>query len=67
MATGELMATDLGARFLAAQGLDIAWYDVRDMLAAEERDGANEKASVLSATCDFTPDSHADRTPERRR
>ena len=57
MATGELMATDLGARFLAAQGLDVAWYDVRDMLAAEDRDGANEKASVLSATCDFTPDS----------
>jgi diaminopimelate decarboxylase/aspartate kinase len=57
MATGELMATDLGARFLRARGFNIDWYDARSMLAAEERDGANARASVLSATCDFTPDA----------
>jgi len=55
MASGELLATDIGARFLQAQGLEVAWADARDMLLAEER-GASAKASVLSATCSFAPD-----------
>ena len=37
MSAGELMATDLGVRFLRAQGLDAEWADARTMLAAEER------------------------------
>jgi diaminopimelate decarboxylase/aspartate kinase len=56
MAAGELMATDLGARFLAAQGIEVEWADARTMLTAEERAGASSKASVLSAVCSFTPD-----------
>src|SRR5450432_2409941 len=35
MATGELMATQIGASFLRARGLDIAWADARTMLRAE--------------------------------
>ena len=35
MATGELMATHIGARFLKAQGLEVAWTDARGMLRAE--------------------------------
>src|ERR1700691_4720455 len=51
MATGELMATELGARFLRTQGLDVAWADARTMLRAEDRRSASAKASILSATC----------------
>ncbi len=57
MASGELMATDLGARYLRSAGFAIDWYDARDMLAAETRDGGNLKANILSATCDFAPDA----------
>ena len=56
MATGELMATELGARFLRTQGLDVAWADARTMLRAEDRRSASAKASILSATCNFAPD-----------
>jgi diaminopimelate decarboxylase/aspartate kinase len=56
MATGELMATDLGARFLATQGLPAVWADARTLLKAENRRNASAKASFLSATCVFTPD-----------
>ncbi|HTY94375.1 MAG TPA: bifunctional aspartate kinase/diaminopimelate decarboxylase [Steroidobacteraceae bacterium] len=56
MAAGELMATDLGARFLKSQGLDAHWLDARTVLKADERRGASAKASVLNATCIFTPD-----------
>ena len=56
MATGELMATDLGARFLRSQQLEVEWLDARTMLKADERRGASAKASVLSATCEFAPD-----------
>jgi diaminopimelate decarboxylase/aspartate kinase len=56
MATGELMATELGAHFLKAQGLDAHWLDARTVLKADERRGGSAKASVLNATCIFTPD-----------
>ena len=57
MAMGELMATALGATFLNAQGIATAWVDARQYLRAEQRHGSNEKASLLSATCDFAPDA----------
>jgi len=56
MAMGELLATSLGLTFLNAQGIETTWMDARDVLQAERRHGTNEKASVLSATCDFAPD-----------
>ena len=56
MATGELMATELGAHFLRSQGLDVAWADARTMLRAEDRRSASAKATILSATCNFAPD-----------
>jgi len=56
MSNGELMATEIGARFLKSQGIDVTWMDARDMLFAEDR-GASAKASVLSATCSFAPDA----------
>lgn len=56
MSTGELMATELGARYLRSQGLQVDWADARTMLKAEERRGANTRSSILSATCAFGPD-----------
>ena len=57
MATGELMATELGAAWLAAEGFEVEWVDARTVLVAEDRPGASEAASILSATCPFTPDA----------
>jgi diaminopimelate decarboxylase/aspartate kinase len=56
MAQGELMATRLGAAFLAAQGFDVEWLDARKLLKAEQRRNASLRASYLSATCNFEPD-----------
>lgn len=56
MAQGELMATRLGAAFLAAQGLDVQWVDARTVLKAEQRRNANLRSSYLSATCNYEPD-----------
>jgi len=56
MASGELMATHLGARFLTAQGFAVRWLDARTLLRAEFH-GASAKASVLSAVCSFVPDA----------
>ena len=56
MAMGELLATALGHTFLNAQGIPTEWIDARQVLRAERRHGGNDKAGVLSATCDFAPD-----------
>ncbi|MGH8218921.1 MAG: bifunctional aspartate kinase/diaminopimelate decarboxylase [Steroidobacteraceae bacterium] len=56
MAAGELMATDLGARYLRHAGLAVDWLDARTLLSAETRRGASARASILSATCSFAPD-----------
>ena len=56
LAMGELMATRIGARFLAARGLKVAWVDARTLLRAEERPSASARASILSAVCGFAAD-----------
>lgn len=56
LAQGELMATRLGAAFLAAQGLDVQWVDARTVLKSEPRPNASLRASYLSATCAYEPD-----------
>src|SRR5258705_4807136 len=57
MSSGELMATHLGAVYLRSQGLEIEWLAARTALRADTRSGGHEKASLLSATCDFSPDA----------
>jgi bifunctional diaminopimelate decarboxylase / aspartate kinase len=57
MATGELMATEIGARYLQQQGLAAKWWDARTGLKAVERAHASESGNWLSATCDFSPDA----------
>ena len=56
MAMGELLATEIGARYLASVGVAASWADARTMLLAEPRCSATERASFLSATCGFAPD-----------
>jgi bifunctional diaminopimelate decarboxylase / aspartate kinase len=56
MAMGELLATTLGCGFLNAQGIKTTWVDARQVLHAEERLAATQRASLLSSTCDFAPD-----------
>jgi diaminopimelate decarboxylase/aspartate kinase len=57
LASGELLATVLGAQFLQGQGLDVTWIDARGALKSERRAGGSTRADVLSATCDFKPDA----------
>jgi diaminopimelate decarboxylase/aspartate kinase len=57
MAMGELLATSLGEAFLNAQAIATDWVDAREVLRAERRVNATEKAGYLSATCDFAPDA----------
>jgi diaminopimelate decarboxylase/aspartate kinase len=57
MGMGELMATELGARFLRSQGIETSWWDARQGLKAELRESASMRANFLSATCDFSPDA----------
>jgi diaminopimelate decarboxylase/aspartate kinase len=56
MATGELMSTEIGAAFLNAQGIPTTLVDARGILRAEERRGASDRSSLLSATCNFDAD-----------
>jgi bifunctional diaminopimelate decarboxylase / aspartate kinase len=57
MAAGELIATELGSRFLAGQGVPVRWADARTMLRAEDRRAVNTRSGILSATCNFAPDA----------
>lgn len=61
MANGELLATELGAAFLASEGMNVEWLDARRALRAQASMGRHERASMLSATCDFAPDSELQR------
>lgn len=58
MAQGELMATRLGAAYLASAGLNVEWVDARTVLKAEQRRNASKRATYLSATCPFEPDKN---------
>jgi bifunctional diaminopimelate decarboxylase / aspartate kinase len=57
LSSGELMATELGARYLEASGLDAHWWDARTGLKAEQRTGAAARTNFLSAVCDYGPDA----------
>lgn len=57
MSAGELMSTRLGAAYLQAQGLDVAWLDARELLVSDEDGSVPESRRYLSATCDHTYDA----------
>jgi bifunctional diaminopimelate decarboxylase / aspartate kinase len=56
LSTGEFLATELGAAYLAQQGLRVEWLDARTVLTASARRGTSPRAAILSAACDYAPD-----------
>lgn len=56
LSLGELMATRLGAEYLARAGLPVTWVDARDLLTSRSRSGRNAVNAYLSATCDYSAD-----------
>ena len=54
---GELMSSTLGARFLAAQGLDAHWLDAREHLVAQPLANQGAWSRTLSATVPAAPDA----------
>ena len=61
MATGELLATSLGAAFLRAQSLPCAWVDARTMLESAPGRDRSARARYLSARCHYDPDPELQR------
>jgi diaminopimelate decarboxylase/aspartate kinase len=57
MSTGELLATRLGAAYLASVGLPVSWTDARESLRSTRRDSVRAKVQYLSATCEFAADA----------
>ena len=51
MSAGELISTRLGAAWLRARGLDVAWEDARTVLTSRGGEG------FLNATCSYEPDA----------
>jgi len=56
MALGELMATRLGAEYLAKEGIAVQWTDARDLLVSRSRSRQNSTNAYLAATCESEPD-----------
>ncbi len=56
LATGELVATLLGAAYLRAQGQQVTWVDARTVLTTQDRRDAPSGSSILSAECASEPD-----------
>lgn len=57
LAQGELLSSTLGVAYLQAQGLDFAWMDARDWLAALPRQpNQSEWSQRLSVTCQARAD-----------
>lgn len=59
MALGELMATRLGAAYLARRGLPAVWADARSLLASRPTVGTPAPRDYLAATCTAEDDPDA--------
>lgn len=57
LASGELMASELGIAFLQTLGLDAAWQDARELLRAEPQTVDNSQRHYLSAVCSPAADA----------
>jgi diaminopimelate decarboxylase/aspartate kinase len=62
MAMGEIMSTKLGAAYLRQSGADVHWIDARDHLQARDEETLSPSRQMLSAQCDFEPDTHMQET-----
>jgi diaminopimelate decarboxylase/aspartate kinase len=61
MALGELMATRLGAQYLANEGIPVVWQDARELLTSASRSGGQRAMDYLSAKCEAAPDPNLQR------
>ena len=65
LATGELMASALSARYLQHIGIAAQWLDARELLLANPQANQAAAAQYLSAVCEHAPDpALAARLPE---
>lgn len=62
LAMGELLASELGAAFLAQAGMPVQWLDARELLQARPLAGQSETGRYLSATCPARPDTEMENT-----
>ncbi len=56
MALGELMATRLGAAFLASRDIPVRWLDAREVLVSQAQGTADRERGYLAAVCDYAYD-----------
>ena len=56
MALGELMATRLGAAFLASRRIPLRWVDAREIVISNAHPTADRERAYLAATCDYALD-----------
>jgi diaminopimelate decarboxylase/aspartate kinase len=56
LALGERMATRLGAAYLRAQGVPVAWLDARDFMTSLDGRPGSEPTAYLSAECSAEAD-----------
>ncbi|MDH3424712.1 MAG: aspartate kinase, partial [Gemmatimonadota bacterium] len=56
LALGERMATRLGAAYLEASGIPVAWFDARDFMTSLEGRPGSEHGAYLSAECSAEAD-----------
>ncbi|MGY6629590.1 MAG: bifunctional aspartate kinase/diaminopimelate decarboxylase [Wenzhouxiangella sp.] len=56
LASGEWLSSQLGAAWLADQGLPVRWQDSRELLRCPSHDPRGERAGWLSADCPARPD-----------
>lgn len=56
MALGEIMATRLGAEYLASAGIPVHWVDAREHLQSSARASQQRSKDYLSASCEAAPD-----------
>jgi diaminopimelate decarboxylase/aspartate kinase len=56
VASGELMATKLGAAYLNSSGIPTKWHDAREMLTCEYLGSRSERQNYMSAICSSDPD-----------
>ncbi len=56
MALGELMATRLGAAYLASRDIPVRWVDAREFMLSTPQPTAERERGYLAATCEYEYD-----------
>ena len=57
LSVGELLSTRMGCAFLTSRGMSAKWMDARDLLVAISEPHLPEERRILSAVCEYQPNS----------